>query len=110
MKSISTFLLLFISFHTLLGQTTVTKELISSTEKLIDIELTDAERDSLITQAQGYLLTYKTMHAQKLENTITPALYFNPSVSMLPVTQTNTKPTVWTLPNKVDLPKNKADL
>ena len=69
MKSIFT-LLLLIAAHFLFAQTTVTKDHIANAEKLIDIELTDAERDSLLSQAQNYLVTYKAMHGQKLENSV----------------------------------------
>lgn len=107
MKLITSLFLFVVAFSPLFAQSTVTKEQISNTEKLIDIELTDAERDSLISQAQGYLQTYKVMHSQKLANAVPPALYFDPSV---PYTQIKQKATVWEVPKTLEMPKNKADL
>ena len=109
MKSLFTFFtVLFLT--PLLAQNKVTTEQISNAEKLIDIELTDAERDSLIFQAQNYLLTYKAIHGQKLENVVAPALYFNPSVEKVDFSKKSFKPNVWNIPNNINMPKNKADL
>lgn len=109
MKSIFTIFIL-LSFSPLFAQNKVTQQDVSYAEKLIDIELTDAERDSLITQAQNYLMTYKVMHAQKLENAVAPALYFNPSVKPIDFSKKNQKGTVWDIPKSINVPKNKADL
>ena len=109
MKSLFTFFtVLFLT--PLFAQNKVTTEQISNAEKLIDIELTDAERDSLIFQAQNYLLTYKAIHGQKLENAVAPALYFNPSVEKVDFSKKSFKPNVWNIPNNINMPKNKADL
>ena len=109
MKSLFTFFtVLFLT--PLFAQNKVTTEQISNAEKLIDIELTDAERDSLIFQAQNYLLTYKAIHGQKLENVVAPALYFNPSVEKVDFSKKSFKPNVWNIPNNINMPKNKADL
>ncbi len=109
MKSIFTSLILLF-FSPVFAQNKITQQDVSIAEKLIDIELTDAERDSLITQAQNYLMTYKVMHAQKLENAVAPALYFNPSVKPIDFSKKNLKPTVWDIPKSINLPQNKADL
>lgn len=109
MKSITTLFLLFAMFSPVFGQSSVTKEQISNAEKLIDIELTDAERDSLISQAQGYLQTYKVMHGQKLANAVPPALYFDPSVPTAKFSQNKAQPTVWDVP-QLELPLVKDDL
>ena len=109
MKSLFTFFtVLFLT--PLFAQNKVTTEQISNAEKLIDIELTDAERDSLIFQAQNYLLTYKAIHGQKLENVVAPALYFNPSVEKVDFSKKSFKPNVWNIPHNINMPKNKADL
>ncbi len=110
MKSIFT-IFIFLCFSPLFAQNTLTKEPFLQAEKLIDIELTDAECDSLINQAQNYLITYKVMHAQKLENSVAPALYFNPSVKKSDISKKSLKPaTVWDVPKNIFMPKNKADL
>jgi Asp-tRNA(Asn)/Glu-tRNA(Gln) amidotransferase A subunit family amidase len=110
MKFIAVLIFSFTNFCMLFAQTTVTKELVANAEKLIDIELTDAERDSLISQAQNYLQTYKIMHAQKLDNAVPMALYFDPSVKMPNLSQIVPKPTVWEIPKSLEMPKNKEDL
>lgn len=109
MKSITTLFLVFAMFSPVFGQSSVTKEQISNAEKLMDIELTDAERDSLISQAQGYLQTYKVMHGQKLANAVPPALYFDPSVPTAKFSQNKAQPTVWDVP-QIALPLVKDDL
>ncbi len=109
MKSILTFLSLVL-FTSIYAQSPISKETVTNAEKLIDIALTDAERDSMITQAQNYLMTYKVMHAQKLENSVAPALYFNPSVKKSDISIKRLQPTVWDVPKNIVMPKNKADL
>ncbi len=109
MKFIFTIIVL-LCFSSLFAQNTLTKEPFMAAEKLIDITLTDAERDSLIGQAQNFLMTYKVMHAQKLENAVAPALYFNPSVGKASFSKKSTMPTVWNIPTNTVMPKNKADL
>ena len=74
------FLLVFCFSQSLFAQNPLTKDQFANAEKIIDLELTDAERDSLLSQAQNYLLTYKAMHKQKIENSLAPALFFDPSV------------------------------
>ena len=98
----------------------MTKDQFANAEKLIDIELTDAERDSLLSQAQNYLLTYKAMHKQKIENSLAPALFFDPSVGMSdvgfrtaagkPTSEIKNLKSVWAVPKQLEMPKNKADL
>jgi Asp-tRNA(Asn)/Glu-tRNA(Gln) amidotransferase A subunit family amidase len=112
MKVFTLFLLLFTANTLIFAQNPVNKDAIAQSEKLIDIELTDAERDSLISQAQNYLLTYKAMHAQKLENALAPALYFNPLVGSVSANSAkmSAAKSVWNVPKSVDMPKNKADL
>ena len=109
MKSIFTIFILLL-FSPLFAQTKISQQDVFNAEKLIDIELTDTERDSLINLAQNFLMTYKVMHAQKLENAVAPALYFNPSVKALDFSKKSLKPTVWDIPTNTVMPKNKADL
>ncbi len=109
MKSIFTIFILLL-FSPLFAQTKISQQDVFNAEKLIDIELTDAERDSLIGQAQNFLMTYQVMHAQKLENGVAPALYFNPSVKTHDFSKKSLKPTVWEVPKNTVMPKNKADL
>ncbi len=118
MKFIPVLLFFLGTFCPLFAQTPLNKELFAHTEKLIDIELTDAERDSLIGQAQNYLQTYKVMHGQKIDNAVPMALYFDPSptnrdvntAKMPNLAQMPSKPTVWEMSNSLEMPKNKENL
>jgi Asp-tRNA(Asn)/Glu-tRNA(Gln) amidotransferase A subunit family amidase len=109
MKSIFTVFILLL-FNALFAQNKIKQQDVFAAEKLIDIELTDAERDSLVGIAQNFLMTYKVMHAQKLENGVAPALHFNPSVKSIDFSKKSQKPTVWDIPTNTVMPKNKADL
>ena len=115
--------LLFLAFcfsQSLFAQNPLTKDQFANAEKLIDIELTDAERDSLLSQAQNYLLTYKAMHQQKIENSLAPALFFDPAVTVSdlefrmsegkPKSEIKNPKSVWEVPKQLEMPKNKADL
>ena len=114
MKIIST-LIFFLTLNVLLAQNPINKERIENAEKLINIELNDTERDSLLGVVQNYLVTYKTMHGLKLENSVPMALTFDPRVvssgasNSLSLSSKKIKPIVWDLP-KIELPKNSVDL
>lgn len=110
MKLLYSFLLVFCFKMPIFAQNPLTKDHIANAEKLIDVELTDAERDSLMSQAQGYLVTYKAMHKQKIENALAPALFFDPSVNAPLLAQKKAKPSVWDALKPLEMPKNKADL
>ncbi len=107
-----TFLFLFLALcQPIFAQKNISKEQVADAEKLIDIDLNDAERDSLLSAVQNYLTTYKTMHGLKLENSVPMALTFDPSVGneKWKVKSDKYKANHWDLP-KTELPKNKADL
>jgi Asp-tRNA(Asn)/Glu-tRNA(Gln) amidotransferase A subunit family amidase len=110
MKLIYPFFFVFCFAQPLFAQNSLTKDHIANAEKLIDIELTDAERDSLMSQAQNYLVTYKAMHGQKLANSLAPALFFDPSVGQPILTPKSEKLSVWDALKPLEMPKNKADL
>jgi len=64
-------------FITLLSQT-ITKENIENAEKIIGIEFTDAERDSMQTSLDEQLTNYKNRRKVELANSVPPAILFNP--------------------------------
>jgi hypothetical protein len=64
-------------FITLLSQT-ITKENIENAEKIIGIEFTDAERDSMQTSLDEQLTYYDNIRKVKLANNVPPAILFNP--------------------------------
>jgi Asp-tRNA(Asn)/Glu-tRNA(Gln) amidotransferase A subunit family amidase len=57
---------------------TITKINIEQAEKVIGLKLTDAERDSLISDAIENLKSYHTIRKIEIENSIPPAVLFNP--------------------------------
>lgn len=56
----------------------VNKENISNAEKLLGLELNDAERDSMLDYLNEQLSNYQQIRNIKLENSIPPAIIFNP--------------------------------
>ena len=57
---------------------TIEKENISNTEKIIGLEFTDAERDSMIGFLDEQLTNYKKIREVELNNSTPPAILFNP--------------------------------
>src|SRR4030065_2071936 len=64
-------------FVTLLSQS-ITKENIENAEKIIGLEFTDAERDSMQTSLDEQLTNYDNIRKVKLANNVPPAILFNP--------------------------------
>ena len=112
MKKISLFTLFFTISSLVFSQNTVSKEQIAAAEKLIDVEMTDAERDSMQAEIMDNLLSIKAVHSQHLDNWVTPALYFDP----IPTDFQPRHPSMklvkpdWDIPKNMEMPKNRADL
>ena len=64
-------------FTTLLSQS-ITKENIENAKKIIGLEFTDAERDSMQTSLDEQLTNYDNIRFVKLANDVPPAILFNP--------------------------------
>ncbi len=56
----------------------ITKENIESAEKIIGLEFSDAERDSMLNNLEEQLSNYKNIRKTELINNIPPAIIFNP--------------------------------
>ncbi len=56
----------------------ITKGNIESAEKIIGLELNDAERDSMLNNLEEQLSNYKNIRKTELTNNIPPAIIFNP--------------------------------
>lgn len=80
-----------------------------SIEPYFDLQLTDAERDSMIDNLNQYQQALKAIHGHSLNNSISPALIFNPLPRGF---QMNTTQTIiqWNLPKDVSLPANREEL
>jgi Asp-tRNA(Asn)/Glu-tRNA(Gln) amidotransferase A subunit family amidase len=57
---------------------TIEKENISNAEKILGLEFTDTERDSMIGFLDEQLGNYKKIHEIELNNNVPPAILFNP--------------------------------
>lgn len=72
-----TFTLILILNHNYFSQT-ITRENISGAEKIIGLEFTEEERDSMLTNLDAQLSNYQNIHKVELANNIPPAIFFNP--------------------------------
>jgi Asp-tRNA(Asn)/Glu-tRNA(Gln) amidotransferase A subunit family amidase len=87
----------------------VTKEKIKSAEKIIGLNFTDAERDSMLDGMQDQLSNYETIREFDLDNSIPPSVTFNP----IPVGykfNTKQKPLILSDYSYTKMPENKEDL
>ena len=81
-----------------------------SIEPYYDISLTDAERDSLQTNIEGFQKEYKALHGYKMDNSVPMSLVFDPLPTgfLIPVGKGDAD--YWIINDKVQLPANKEDL
>lgn len=56
----------------------VTKEVVAASEKIIGIEFTEAERDSMLDDLNDNLERHVAIRSVSIENSVSPALLFNP--------------------------------
>lgn len=99
--------LLFISAN-ILSQN-VTKENVSNAEKIIGLEFTDAERDSMLDNLDEQLKNYENIRKIELANSVPPAIIFNP-IPVGFVFPSNQKEIKFSDYSYVKLPANKNDL
>jgi Asp-tRNA(Asn)/Glu-tRNA(Gln) amidotransferase A subunit family amidase len=88
---------------------TIEKENVVNAEKIIGLEYTDAERDSVIDFLNEQLANYKKIREVKLNNEVPPAILFNP----IPVGfdfPKERKPLSFSDYSHTKIPKNKNDL
>jgi len=69
---------IFLSLTPFLLPQTITKENIENAEKIIGLEFSDAEIDSMQSSLDSQLTNYENIRKVKLENSIPPAILFNP--------------------------------
>ena len=82
---------------------------IASAERVLGLEFTDSERDSMISDLNRRLHAYEELRQFQLSNDIVPALVFNPFPVGL-VYDTGDVKIQWPLPVKVQMPDNIDDL
>ena len=78
-------------------------------EKIIGIEFTQSERDSMREGLADNLELYNKIRAFGLKNTVRPAFVFNPIPVNYKIKASATKEN-WQLPISVKIPENKADI
>lgn len=83
--------------------------LITAASSLIDISLSQAEKDSMKGNLRSRVRTYERMHQRNLENNQPSPFAFNPAPAgfEVPIKQ---QAIVWDIPKNVALPANKNDL
>ncbi len=88
---------------------TISKEDIRIAAKLIGLDFTEPERDSMLRDVRDNYTEYVRMHSLPLNNNVPMSLWQSP---VLPGMQFETKqlPVTWKIPSNVTMPANKADL
>ncbi len=87
----------------------LTPNLVSATEKLFDLNMTASERDSMISTLESQLNDYTLIHRQPIDNSVPPALWFNPVPAG--VEYAGIQKTIdWDLPASVVLPADENEL
>jgi Asp-tRNA(Asn)/Glu-tRNA(Gln) amidotransferase A subunit family amidase len=88
------------------GELPFGKSDIASAEKMIGLEFSEAERDSLQSDLADYLEGYGTMRATPIPNSVAPALV----VHLAAAPPAEGAKAVWSKPRKVRRPKNLEDV
>ena len=104
MLRLASFILLLVSVTVAAQDKHPTK----SIEPYYDISLTDAERDSLQSNIEGFQKDYKALHDHKLDNSVGMSLVFDPKPAGFKTTPGGE--TKWDLPKNVELPANRDEL
>lgn len=87
----------------------ITAEEIQHASKIIGLEFTSAERDSMINQLENNRESFRAIRDLKLDNSVPLPLEFNP----IPPGKTfnhEQLPIEWHIPAEVSLPDNRSDL
>ena len=101
------FILAFISVALLNSE--ITGNTVAEASKIIGLEFTEAERDSMIEDLENAREDYQAIRELKLPNSVSPSLVFNP----VPPGKTFNhirEPISWDVPSDVTLPDNRSDL
>ncbi|MDR8391805.1 amidase [Aliifodinibius sp. S!AR15-10] len=87
----------------------ITKETLAHASRLIGLEFTESEKDSMITELEDFRESYGEIRNLKIGNEVPPALNFNP----IPVGKKfdNAQQTLeWDIPTNISLPDNRSEL
>lgn len=106
-KMTATFIVLF--FFSVSQAQTIDTAAIAAAARVIDLQLTAAEKDSMTDGVNDNLKVYEKMHQLSLLNSQPFPLGFNPAPAGF-VIPTKQLPVNWNIPENVSLPENKNDL
>jgi len=87
----------------------ITTKDIAHASNIIGLEFTPAEQDSMIDELENSRESYQTLRDLKLDNSVPPALNFNP-IPAGKTFQKTQQPENWNIPKDVQLPKDISDL
>ncbi|RMF55231.1 MAG: amidase, partial [Calditrichaeota bacterium] len=87
----------------------ITKEMVANAEKLIGLEFTEAERDSMLEGLTELRDNYQALREIELDNSVMPSLLFNPIPAGATFDKTRRTPR-WSNPGKVTMPTNIEEL
>jgi Asp-tRNA(Asn)/Glu-tRNA(Gln) amidotransferase A subunit family amidase len=109
MKKTFLFFALLLSLQTIAQSHNDTIKILEQTAGLYDLNFTDAEADSMISNIASWKRIYVNMHKQLPKNDLAFPFAFNPAPSgfKVPVIQQKIN---WEIPVNISLPKNKNDL
>lgn len=103
-------LLICVCFAThVFSQTVIDTATVSQAERLLDLQFTPAEKDSMLDGLKRNVRTYQKMHQQSIPNSMSYPFAFTPAPQgfAIPVKQETIN---WNIPATVSLPANKNDL
>lgn len=87
----------------------VSLEAIAWTEKLLGLEFTPAQRDSMQSDLTDYRNSYASLREHDIPNTVAPAMVFDPRPAGFQLSD-DRQPINWQLPDNVKMPKNRQEL
>ncbi len=87
----------------------ISREMVAAAEQLFGLHFNEAKRDSLLGDLQENLDNYQKLRALKIDNSVPPALHFNP-VPVGMKFDTQRKPLVLSAPPPVAAPAKMEDL
>lgn len=108
-KLLALVIILIISFVGCEEEKGIVKDDVARAEKIIGLNFTDSERDSLIDDLKGNLEAYESLRNLLLENSVPPSLNFNP----VPVGfefKKGEDQLILSKPTKLIIPENIEDL
>ncbi len=87
----------------------ITTQDIEHASNIIGLEFTSAEQDSMIDELENSRESYQALRDLKLDNSVPPALNFNP-IPAGKTFQKTEQPENWNIPKDIPLPDDQSDL